>query len=193
MAEDHVEAELQEELRTIPLIDPDTGDELLTSVAAEFEYNGQLYLVVTPVDEVVSVIRVEGDGDDQELQELEVEEFPAVAAAVNEAMAQWKLKVESKGNELVLVGEIPEDFFDDCDEIEVETDEGEERTLMILMEVDTGDTTYLVAASSGYILYPAADEGESARPLSTDELADMRDVFDEVYKAMEEGGEDDEG
>ncbi|MCA9543603.1 MAG: hypothetical protein KC613_04405 [Myxococcales bacterium] len=178
-------------LRTIPLIDPETGDELMTSVAAEFEYEGQTFLVVTPVDEVVSIIRIEGTEEEESLQELEIEEFPAVASAVNEAMKQWNLKVEPRGNELVLVGDIPEDLFEDCDELEVETDDGEDRTLLILMEIDTGDTTYLVAANMGYILYPALDEGESARPLTTDELASMQAVFDEVYREMDKAAEED--
>lgn len=190
MAEQAIEGEL----RTIYLVD-ETDAPLECNVAAEFEYEGQVYLVVTPVDELVRVIRLQpGETEDEEsLEELEIEEFAKVASMINEELQRnLKLRIEEKGNELVLVGEIPDDIYDDVEELEVETEEGDEDTLLVLAEIDTGSEIYMVAANSGLILYPALQlENDKARALNGDELAELREVFDEVYAQLEE--DDDEG
>lgn len=191
MAEEPVEGEL----RTVKLVD-DSNEPLECNVAAEFEYDGNIYLVVTPTDELVSVIRVvPGETEDDEgLEELEVEEFAGIADLINDELKRdLKLYIAPRGNELVLMGDIPDDLYDGADELEVETDEGDERTLLVFAEVDTGDVTYLVAANSGYILYPAIqNEDGTARPLDGEELAAMRDVFDEVYAQLEGGDSEEE-
>lgn len=191
MAEEPVEGEL----RTVKLVD-DSNEPLECNVAAEFEYDGNIYLVVTPTDELVSVIRVvPGETEDDEgLEELEVEEFAGIADIINaELKRDLKLYIAPRGNELILMGDIPDDLYDGADELEVETDEGDERTLLVFAEIDTGDVTYMVAANSGYILYPAIqNEDGTARPLDGDELAAMRDVFDEVYAQLEGGDGDEE-
>lgn len=183
------------ELRTIKLVD-DSNEPLECNVAAEFEYDGQTYFVVTPTDELVSVIRVvPGETeDDESLEEIEVEEFAALASTINDELKRnLGLYIESRGNELILMGEIPDDLYDGADELEVETDEGDERTLLVFAEVDTGEVVYLVAANSGYILYPAiANEDGTARPLDGEELAGLRDIFDEVYAQLEGGGDTEE-
>ena len=186
------DAPIETEVVIIPMLDPESGERLDTQVAAEFEVDDQKYYVVTPVDELISVIRIVGEGDDEALEELETEEFEPVSKIINEAVGQWGLKVAVKANELVLVGEIPEDLYEDCEEIEVETDDGDERSLLILVEVDTGDTTYLVAANGGYILYPAIDCGDHCRPLNPEEVGAMREIFDEVYRVMDGDGDDGE-
>jgi hypothetical protein len=192
MAEEPVEGGDEGALRTIQLVDA-SNEPLECNVAAEFELDGQIYLVVTPTEEWGSVIRVvPGETEDEEsLEELEVEEFGPIADAINgELMANLGLKIVPRGNELILQGEIPDDLYDDADELEVETDEGEDRTLLVLAEVDTGQAIYCVAANSGYILYPALQTSETtARPLEADELNELRDVFDEVYAQLEGGGD----
>ena len=180
----------QLEPNTVELLDVESGETLTCLVGAEIELEGSRFVVVTPVDELATLAVIEGEGDEAELRELEPEEFQSAEAAINSVLQQLDIKVVHKSDEYVIKGDLDDDLFEDYDEdedvLEVETDDGEERRLLIIAEVDTAERIYVVAVDFQKPVYPARMEGDQAIPLNAEELTSMRDIFDEVIAKMRE-------
>ncbi|MBU0550805.1 DUF1292 domain-containing protein [Myxococcota bacterium] len=179
----------------IKLVHQESGEELLMEIAAEMEVEDRVYALLTPAESMVNVLRVvPGETEeDEELEELEPAEFPPLKKAFDEALKAWNCHLEVRADEFLLYGEPPEELFEDCDTFETE----DEDEYMILMEVDTGDETYLIAAPIDAPYLPAEiisadseDEDDYARSLSEEELEKLEKHFHALIEQMREEAEE---
>lgn len=156
----------------------DSGDSMSMQVAAEFEYEGRMYGVLTPAEPLVKILK----DAEEELEEIELEHFAALKKHINKALKDFGLSVVIRADEFVLEGEEPDDLYEDCDVLEAEGDDGPEE-LFVIAEVDTGEANYLVVTSSELRLYPVyLNDDETARSLTDEEFAAMDPVFKEVMQ-----------
>ncbi|MCB9548419.1 MAG: hypothetical protein H6706_21635 [Myxococcales bacterium] len=168
--------------KLVRLIDKESGETLTMQVAAEFELDGKVYGVLTPAETLIRIFRETAD----ELIEVEPGEFSPIKEHVDAALSDWGLKVAVRADEFVLEGEEPDDFYEDCDIIEGESDEGPEE-LFVLVEVDTGDQNFLVTTSAEMRLFPVEITGEDeARLLEDEEYAALEEIFREVMDFPED-------
>ncbi len=171
--------------KLVRMVDQETGETLTMQVAAEFEYEGKVFGVLTPAETLIRIFKE----TDEELIELEPAEFTDLKEHVDAALSEWGLKVIVRADEFVLEGEEPDDFYEDCEVVEGESEEGPEE-LFVLTSVETGELTYLVTTSAEMRLFPVEITGEEeARLLSDEEYASMEDIFREV---MDFGDEEEE-
>jgi len=176
--------------KLVRMVDQETGETLTMQVAAEFEYEGKVFGVLTPAETLIRIFRE----TDDELIELEPAEFTDLKEHVDAALSEYGLKVIVRSDEFVLEGEEPEDLYEECEVIEGESDDGPEE-LFVLTEVDTGEQTFLVTTSAEMRLFPVEITGEEeARLLSDDEYASMEEIFREVMDFEGDGeGEEEQG
>lgn len=181
--------------RIVYLLDEDSKDRLETEVFIEIEMDGKTYALLTPTAPVVTVMRSIGDPEEGELEELELEEFGALKKHFVKALEPYNVTIIEEGGELLLQGDPDEDFFTDCEVLDVETDNGDDE-LLVLVRVETGDITYLIATPSVPAMYPAELIGDEGRPLTPEELETMHDVFTEALHGVgmfdDEDDEDDD-
>ena len=176
---------MSEELaeRYVQMLDDETGETLDMQVVAEIEYDDRTYGLLIPA---VTLVQVLVENDD-ELRELEIEEFAAIKGEIDKALGEWGLSVNVQAGESVLVGEEPGDLYEECDSF---IDEEADEEYFIISEVDTGSATYLVSVKAVPNMFPVelVDE-ENARSLSDDEMQRMHDVFQEAIKVLDEEDE----
>lgn len=172
---------MSEELaeRYVQMLDDETGESLTMQVVAEIEYDDRTYGLLIPAVTLVQVL-VENDDD---LRELEIEEFAAIKPEIDKALGEWGLSVAVQAGEYVLEGEEPEDLYEDCDSF---IDEEADEEYFIIAEVDTGDQLYLVSVKAVPNMFPVeiVDE-DNARSLNDDEMQRMHDVFQEAIQVLE--------
>ncbi len=195
----------QMEEQIVQMLDEETNESLTMQVCPDtlFEKDGHKYAVLTPHETVVKILQEIPDEDADEedddvecfsLEELEPEEYKAIQRHVSDALKPWNCQITVRADEFILEGEPPEEFFerDDMEEpIDVQTDDGEEDTYIVLQRIDTGDKQYLIIMPEDPELYPAEMLGpDKARRLNDDELEKLQSKFEEVlHNAM--GEEDD--
>lgn len=177
---------MSEELteRYVKMLDDETGETLEMQVVAEIEYDDRTYGLLIPAITLVQVL-VENE---DELRELEIDEFGAIKPEIDKALSEWGLSVVVQAGEYVLVGEEPEDLYEDCDSF---VDEEADEEYFIIAEVDTGSASYLVSVKAVPNMFPVEliDEN-NARSLSDDEMQRMHDVFQEAIKVLDDEDED---
>ena len=175
--------------RVVNLIEEDNATEM--EVYLEVELETQTFALLIPLDLPVHVVReLEADGQ-AALEPVAPEALPTMRKHIADALKPMGIGAELHGDELFLVGDPPDDFFDDCEMIEVRTDEDEEEYALVL-ELDTGDEQFLVLTPMVPDLFPAelVSDGE-ARPLTDAELSRLEDTFREaLYDGETEDTED---
>lgn len=179
---------MSEELteRYVQMLDDDSNEMLSMQVVAEIEYDDKTYALLIPAVTLVQVL-VETE---EELRELETPEFIEVKKHINDALSDLGLSIEVQANEYVLVGEEPEDLYEDCDSF---VDEEEDEEYFILGEVDTGEKNYMIAVKAVPNMFPAElIDQENARPLDDEEMGRLHDVFQEAIKVLDEDAGEDE-
>jgi hypothetical protein len=164
------------------MLDDESGESLNMQVVAEIEYDDKTYALLIPADTLVLVL---AEDSDDELSEVEPEEFDSIQKHVNDALAQWGLSVERRANEVILGGEEPDDLYEDCDVFSTGDDDEDE--YFIITEVSTGDTNYLISVKAMPNLFPVelVDE-ENARTLGDEEMGRMHEVFQEAIQVLNE-------
>lgn len=173
---------MSEELaeRYVQMLDEPTGESLEMQVVAEIEYDDRTYGLLISATTLVQVLV---DNDD-ELRELETDEFAGVKGEIDKALSEWGLSVEVQAGEYVLVGEEPEDLYEDCDTF---VDEEADDEYFIIAEVDTGDATFLVSVKAVPNMFPVEFiDQDNARSLNDDELQRLHDVFQEAIQVLGE-------
>ncbi len=170
-------SEEMQDLRIVALVDEMTGESLKMQIFMEIEVDNKMLALLTPHEAVVNILHTKADDDDAELAELEPSDFPKVAKDVQKALAEWTCKIEVRADEFILLGDPPQEFYDDVETIEVETEDGDDE-LLVLMEIDTGDDVYLIVTSSTPPIFPAELlENDTARSLNDEELAKHNELF----------------
>lgn len=174
--------------RVIPLDDPETKTTTEMEVYLELEVEGLQYALLVPMDLPVLVYRaLEEDGA---FELVEDHELKGLRKHVDDALKDWGVKAELRDGDLWLVGDPPDDFFEDCEGIEAETDEGPEE-FAVLVQLETGDETFLVTTPVVPELIPARLDAGRARPLTDDELADLEETFRAALAQFEDEDEED--
>lgn len=174
--------------RVVTFIDDETDAQIPMEVYLEVDVEDHNYALLIPVDVPVEVYRtVDEDGADA-LDPVEADELAELRKHVSDALKQWKIKVEIRGDVMYLVGDPPDDFFEDCEMIEVDTDEGPE-DYVVIVQIETGEVTYLVTTPVVPDLQPVELDGDKARPLTDDELADLEETFRAALKQFDDADE----
>ncbi len=178
-----------EERRLVRLVDEDSGETLEMEVFLEIELEetGKTYALLTPAAPIVKILRAD-PADEDVLEEVEPEEYSPLAKQFDEALRDWGVKLELRASEVVMVGEPKEELYEDCELLEVDTDEGPDE-LVVLIQIETGEANYLVCEPTQPDLYPVELDGASGRGLSDAELAELDEIF---RAALEHVGGDDE-
>jgi len=156
-------------------------------VYLEVEIDGQEYGLLIPIDLPVDLVRVGEDNGQHTLEPVDESEYSPLMKELNSALRQWNIKTEERTHGLFLVGEPNDEFLDDCDIIEVNAEDGDEREFAVVSELDTGDSTYLVITPVVPELHPVQFTSEdSARILNDNELEDMEATFQAAIRSFEE-------
>ena len=173
--------------RVVNLIEDDNSTEM--EVYLEVEMEGQVFALLIPLDLPVHVVRELETEEQAALEPVEAEALPAMRKHIADALKPMGISAELHGDEMFLVGDPPDDFFEDCEMIEVRTEEDEEEYALVL-ELDTGDEQFLVLTPMVPDLFPAELVSDSeARPLSDAELSRLEDTFRE---ALYDGDDEEE-
>ena len=172
--------------RLVTLEEPEGQVEM--EVYLELEIGEQTYALLTPLDLPVNAVEDLGKG---ELKGVETEDLQELLVHIRDYLKPWGLKAALDGEDLYIEGDAPEDFFDECDFIEVDAD-GEEAEYAVIIQIETGDKTFLVLTPTMPDLYPAEilDE-ERARSLTDKELGDLEETFRLALRQFDEEDEDD--
>ena len=185
---DHEEAEL-ESSRIVQLVDDD-GALLPVEVMFEVEQDGQTYALLTPAEPVVLILKRDPQDHEAPLKAITPEEFTDVSRHIQNALIPYQAKIEVKGGDFVLVGDLDERVYTDCDVMELDEDD-EINEYLVVITVDNAEHHYLVALSieppicAGRII-----EDERAVPLTDDELGRVEDLLnEELLRLVHEAAE----
>ena len=172
-------------LEQVTLVDP-SGAEILSEIFVEFEYAQKSYALITPAYPVVYLLV--DRGEDEELEYLPAEQFPEVETVINEALKMTlKAEISHRGEDLIFVGELEEADYQRGEILELEGDDGEPVELLSLLEVDDGETSYLICLPEDPVIYPVELlEEKLARRLEEEELIELQKIFDGVMQELHE-------
>ena len=183
--------EEMQEMRVVSYL-YENGEALKMQVFREIEVDGKtLGLLIPHHDEpIVTILHTKSNDEDAELAEFEPEDFPKVSKEIQKALSEWGCKIVVRADEFVILGDPPEEFWNEYEIIEVETDAGDDE-LWVLMEIDTGEDVYLiVTASLPPIFTTEIFEDDTARSLSDAQVETHKDLFKRVLEEAGIGGED---
>ena len=175
--------------RIVQLLDKD-GPSLPVEVMFEVEQDGVNYALLTPAEPVVLILRRSPLDVDGPLKSITPEEFSNVSRHIQNALIPYQAKIEVKGSDFVLVGDLDERVYTDCDVMELEEDD-EVNEYLVVITVDDAEFHYLVALSieppicAGRII-----EDECAVPLTDEELHQVEDLLSqELLRLVQEATE----
>ena len=185
----HEENQDLEPIRIVQLVD-DNGQSLPVEVVVEIEQENNTYVLLTPSEPVVMILRENTADDDAPLESLSSDDFLKVQKHIQDALIEHNVKVDVKSDEFILTGEPSESFYAECDIMELE-EEGGASEYLVLVEVDDGAHKYLVVMSIEPALYPGLLlNEEKARLLSDSELESVESLFSEVLTEWAEADEE---
>ena len=179
-----------ESVRVLTLVD-ESGAKLPVEVVVEIEQGDEVYVLLTPAEPLVMVLREDKNNEDAALEALDGDEFQEVKKHIHDALIQHNVKINIKGEDFVLVGEPEESFYAECDVMEIEEADGAAEYL-VLVEVDDGNARYLVVMPIEPALYPGLLTSDTeARLLSDAELEKVESLFSQVLSEWAEADEED--
>ena len=156
-------------------------------VYLEVEVDDKSYGLLIPLDLPVHLVHAFEDNGADVLEPVDDETALSLRGEVNSAVREWGLKSEARPDGLYLVGDPDDDFIEDCDLIEVRTDDGEEEEYAVLLQFDTGDKSYLVITPIVPDLLPVEfTSDDAARHLNDTELSDLEETFHAALRAVED-------
>ncbi len=162
-------------LETIPLLSTDSKSELPCHVVADVELNGVRFVLLTPKHAWVTVVRDDEDG----IVELDSSEIGELEGLFNAALAQHGLKLQVESDEILLVGDLKEDFTELCDTIGI-TEDDDEDAYIILSDVEHNDATYLLLSPELPAMFAAKIKDGKGHPLSEAELEKVEAKLEEA-------------
>ena len=174
--------------RVVLFIDNDSAP-LPVEVMFEVEQDGVTYALLTPAEPVVLILKQDLLDQDTPLESLGVSDFDAVKQNIQNALIKYGAKIEVKGDEFVLVGELDERIYGDCDMMELEED-GDVHEYLIIVTVDDATHHHFVALAIEPPIYAGKIIGEEARPLNDQELSGVEELLSqELLRLAEEAQE----
>lgn len=173
--------------RIVTLRDEATGEQLDMEVVVEVEVEGREYALLTPLDPTVRLVRLEGE--DEETADLEEVDDPDalkdMQSAINDALKPLGVRVRRRGGRYALEGELPEEVYDDADEVTAEADDEEEDFLKIA-ELDSGAARYWLLLPLELELHAVELKGDQARELEDDELEALHETFEAALEGLDD-------
>ena len=182
------DAEL-EASRIVHLLD-DNGASLPVEVMFEVEEDGVTYALLTPAEPVVLILRRNPLDSEDLLKAITPDEFSAVSRHIQNALIPYQARIEVKGGDFVLVGDLDERVYTECDVMKLEEDD-EVNEYLVVITVDDAEYHYLVALS----IEPPICAGriitdEQAVPLTDEELHRVEDrLSQELLRLVQEAAE----
>ena len=157
------------------------GTTMEMEVYLEVELDDRVFALLVPADLSVDLVEVLTSGDEETLQPVETSTIKRLKPEIRDALKAWKVEFHFEDGEAFLRGDPDEAFYADCETVEVDTEDGDSEDFVVLLELATGDSTYLLltALTPELIAAELVDEGE-ARSLSDEELQELEDIFREA-------------
>lgn len=181
--------------RVVKLPDETTGEDLEMEVVVELEVEGREYALLTPPYPTLRLMAVDEDEDGEtNMDEVGPEMLDKLRKDVNDALKPWGVKARRYGGRYALDRELPNEAFEEADEIAAETDDGEE-DFIVVSELDSGAARYWLLYPLDQELHPCELVAEDqARPLTDEELENLHETFEAAIEELDElaGEHDDE-
>lgn len=166
------------------------GEPTQMEVYLELDVEDKAYGLLIPMDLPVHLVRTFQETGSDVLDPVDADVTTSLTKELDAALRPYGLKSENRDGDLFLIGDPNDEFFDDPDVIEVSSDDGEEEEYAVLLELETGENTYLVITPIVPDLYPIEFTGDSeARLLEDNELSDLEETFQAALSAVEEDEE----
>ena len=178
-----------EAIRIVQLID-ESGASLPVEVMYEVEEEGVTYALLTPAEPVVLILRRNPLDSEDLFKTITPEEFNQVSRHIQNALIPYQARIEVKGSEFVLIGDLDERVYTDCDVMEIEEDD-EVKEYLIVITVDDAEHHYSVALSiEPIICVGRIIEGEQAVPLTDEEVPRAEELLkQELFTLVQEAAE----
>jgi hypothetical protein len=163
------------------------GNAVDMEVYLEVEIEDRVYALLVPADLSVDLVEVTSKNDEETLVPVAPETVANLNSEINEGLKAWRVNFLVEDGEAILRGDPDEAFYADCETVEVDTEDGESEDFVVLLELSTGDSTYLLLTALTPELIAAELVGEgSARSLDDDELQELEDIFREALSMDED-------
>ena len=163
------------------------GEPTQMEVYLELDVDERAYGLLIPLDFPIHLVETSQVNGEDVLEPVDDETVQALRSELNTAVRDWGLKSESRPDGLFLVGNPDDEFLEDCDFIEVRTDDGDEEEYAALLQLETGDKTYLVITPTTPELVPVEfTSSDSARHLDDVELSELEETFYAALRAVED-------
>lgn len=190
MAENNLGTSEELEPRMVIDLVVDSGETLPVEVVLEVEIEGNLYALFTPAQPMVEILCEDMVDDEAALEELEPEDFTGdLKHHIQSALRDLGVSLEVRANELILIGELADEVYEEAELIELE---GEEESLeyLVIQTIEDGMKRYMIALPTEPEIYPGKMmEDGKAQVLSDEELQRYQNVFE---SALLEGYEEEE-
>ena len=165
----------------------DDGESAKMEVYLELDVDSRSYGLLIPMDLPVHLVKASNESGTDVLDPVGPEDTRGLLNELNNAVKEWGLKGESRDDGLFLLGDPSDEFLEDCDIIEVRAEDDEEEEFAVLVELETGNETYLVITPMVPDLYPVEfNDSSTARLLNDDELSDLEDTFQAALNSFED-------
>ena len=163
------------------------GTSLEMEVYMEVELEGRVFALLVPADLSVDLVQVNSVEDGEILQPVDSGTLVSLKSEIREALKAWNVEFHFEDGEAFLRGDPDEEFYADCETVEVDTEDGDSEEFIVLLELATGESTYLLltALTPELIAAELVDEGR-ARSLSDDELQELEDIFRQALSMDED-------
>ena len=171
--------------RIVALREDETSIDM--EVYLEVEIDDHVYALLVPADLSVDLVKVTESDGEESLEPVDVKVVEALASDINDALKAWQMKFLLQDGEAILRGDPDEAFYADCETVEVDTEDGDSEDFVVLLELATGDCTYLLltAMTPELIAAELVSENE-ARSLDDDELQELEEIFREALTMDED-------
>lgn len=163
------------------------GTAMDMEVYLEVEIEDHVYALLVPADLSVDLVEVTTKDDEETLVPVESEVIASLSSEINDGLKAWRVNFLYEDGEAILRGDPDEAFYADCETVEVDTEDGESEDFVVLLELATGNSTYLLltALTPELIAAELMSEG-TARSLTDDELQELEDIFREALSMDED-------
>ena len=156
-------------------------------VYLEVELDDRVFALLVPADLDVELVEMKlVDGEDT-LEPVPADTVVSLKSDIKDALKAWDVEFHFEDGEAFLRGDPDEAFFADCETVEVDTDEGESEDYVVLLELSTGNHTYLLlTAMTPELIAAELVDDETARSLEDEELQELEDIFREALSMDED-------
>ena len=160
---------------------------LAMEVYLEVELDDRVFALLAPADLDIEIVETKELDGEETLEAVAPEVVKSLRGDIRDALKAWDVEFHYEDGAAFLRGDPDESFFADCETVEVDTDEGESEDFVVLLELATGDKTYLLLTSMTPELIPAELISEDrARSLEDEELQELEDIFREALSMDED-------